>query len=62
VFAYASQVRVGDKVAVIGAGGIGFDVSEYLLQEAKTKIPIEERLNDVQGYVDIHTKQYLHYI
>jgi Zn-dependent alcohol dehydrogenase len=51
VFTNASmlQVRVGDKVAVIGAGGIGFDVSEFLLQEAKTKIPIEERLNDVQG-------------
>ncbi len=25
--------RVGQKVAVIGAGGIGFDVSEYLLEE-----------------------------
>ena len=26
-------VEVGKKVAVIGAGGIGFDVSEYLLQD-----------------------------
>ena len=27
------KVEVGQKVAVIGAGGIGFDVSEYLLHE-----------------------------
>ncbi|MCG7628678.1 NADPH-dependent 2,4-dienoyl-CoA reductase [Epibacterium sp. MM17-32] len=27
------KVQVGDKVAVIGAGGIGFDVAEYLLHE-----------------------------
>jgi len=27
------KVQVGQKVAVIGAGGIGFDVSEYLLHE-----------------------------
>ena len=27
------NVEVGQKVAVIGAGGIGFDVSEYLLHE-----------------------------
>jgi len=27
------QAPVGDRVAVIGAGGIGFDVSEYLVQD-----------------------------
>lgn len=32
------KVEVGDKVAVIGAGGIGFDVSEYLATE-KGKSP-----------------------
>ena len=30
------KVAVGDKVAVIGAGGIGFDVSEYLLHEGES--------------------------
>ncbi|MGR3976635.1 FAD-dependent oxidoreductase [Acinetobacter sp. 1207_04] len=35
VLSYAEVLRgapVGDKVAVIGAGGIGFDISEYLLK------------------------------
>ena len=27
--------QIGQKVAVIGAGGIGFDVSEYLVHEIK---------------------------
>ena len=27
------KVPVGDRVAVVGAGGIGFDVSEYLVQD-----------------------------
>eukprot|EP00903_Cladosiphon_okamuranus_P020651 g18961.t1 len=30
------KVPVGHKVAVIGAGGIGFDVSEYLLHEGES--------------------------
>jgi 2,4-dienoyl-CoA reductase (NADPH2) len=30
------QAQVGQKVAVIGAGGIGFDVSEYLTHEGKS--------------------------
>ena len=29
----AGGAEVGDRVAVIGAGGIGFDVSEYLVQD-----------------------------
>ena len=29
----AGKAEVGEKVAIIGAGGIGFDVSEYLVQE-----------------------------
>jgi len=35
VLSYAEVLRgapVGDRVAVIGAGGIGFDVSEFLLK------------------------------
>lgn len=31
-----NKVDVGDKVAVIGAGGIGFDVSEYLVHEGES--------------------------
>ena len=28
--------KIGQKVAVVGAGGIGFDVSEYLIHESRT--------------------------
>ena len=31
---------VGKRVAVIGAGGIGFDVAEYLLHDPSTSLPI----------------------
>jgi len=37
------QVRVGQSVAVIGAGGIGFDVSEFLVEEGHsptTDLPV----------------------
>jgi len=45
------KVHIGKKVAVIGAGGIGFDVAEYLLNyENKDKtvddMDIDEFLND----------------
>ncbi len=30
----SGRVQVGERVAIIGAGGIGFDVAEYLLDEA----------------------------
>ena len=33
------NVKVGKRVAVVGAGGIGFDVSEYLLHDPKTPLP-----------------------
>jgi 2,4-dienoyl-CoA reductase (NADPH2) len=34
------KVPVGKKVAIIGAGGIGFDVGEYLLHDAHDPLPI----------------------
>ena len=42
VLSYAEVLRgaeVGNKVAVIGAGGIGFDISEYLLKPPHQKQP-----------------------
>lgn len=33
------KVAVGDKVAIIGAGGIGFDVATYLSEKSLTKDP-----------------------
>jgi 2,4-dienoyl-CoA reductase (NADPH2) len=34
------KIPVGRKVAIIGAGGIGFDVGEYLLHDAHDPLPI----------------------
>src|SRR5450830_232139 len=34
------KIPVGKKVAIIGAGGIGFDVGEYLLHDAHDPLPI----------------------
>ncbi|MFD4180111.1 FAD-dependent oxidoreductase [Rhodococcus sp. NPDC058514] len=46
VLAYAELVRdgrpVGDRVAVIGAGGIGVDVSEYLTHESSPTLDLAE--------------------
>ncbi|MDA7593163.1 NADPH-dependent 2,4-dienoyl-CoA reductase [Rhodobacteraceae bacterium] len=40
VLSYAEVLKgkkkIGQKVAVVGAGGIGFDVSEYLIHESRT--------------------------
>jgi 2,4-dienoyl-CoA reductase (NADPH2) len=33
------NVKVGKRVAIIGAGGIGFDVGEYLLHDPKVQLP-----------------------
>lgn len=40
-------------MAVIGAGGIGFDVSEYLLGEKALETPAEERLKDVPSFLKV---------
>ncbi|NMM36103.1 MAG: NADPH-dependent 2,4-dienoyl-CoA reductase [Glaciimonas sp.] len=34
------QVKVGQRVAIIGAGGIGFDVGEYLLHDPEVALPV----------------------
>lgn len=47
------KAEVGRRVAVIGAGGIGFDVSEYLLGESVLDVPPEKRLDDVHGFLKV---------
>jgi len=43
----AGNAEVGEKVAVIGAGGIGFDVTEFLVQEHPSPtVNIEEWLEE----------------
>jgi 2,4-dienoyl-CoA reductase (NADPH2) len=34
------NMPVGQRVAIIGAGGIGFDVAEYLLHDPKVPLPV----------------------
>ncbi len=48
---------VGKKVAIIGAGGIGFDVAEYLLHDPATPLPIS--LNTWLGEwgIDLQARQ-----
>ncbi|MDY7026549.1 MAG: NADPH-dependent 2,4-dienoyl-CoA reductase, partial [Pseudomonadota bacterium] len=36
------EKQAGQKVAVVGAGGIGFDVSEYLVHSGPSPMPIDE--------------------
>lgn len=47
------KAEVGRRVAVIGAGGIGFDVSEYLLGEEVLDTPAEERLQDIPSFLKV---------
>ena len=43
----AGNAEVGEKVAVIGAGGIGFDVTEFLVQEHPSPtVNVEEWLEE----------------
>lgn len=51
VLSYIDVLRhnkpVGDKVAIIGAGGIGFDVAEYLSQEGESpSLNIEDFMHE----------------
>ncbi|CAM9543378.1 unnamed protein product [Phaeothamnion confervicola] len=45
------KAEVGRRVAIVGAGGIGFDVAEYLVEEDRARTPPEERLTDVAGFL-----------
>lgn len=47
------QAEVGRRVAVIGAGGIGFDVSEYLLGEKALETSHEKRIDDVPTFLKV---------
>jgi 2,4-dienoyl-CoA reductase (NADPH2) len=40
---------VGESVAIIGAGGIGFDMAEYLTHEGKSPSVNQERFNEEWG-------------
>lgn len=35
---YSGKAEAGERVAIIGAGGIGFDVAEYLLGDARESL------------------------
>lgn len=48
-----NKAEVGRKVAVIGAGGIGFDVSEYLLGEKTLKTRPEKRIEDIPHFLNV---------
>ncbi len=51
------NAKVGKRVAIIGAGGIGFDVGEYLLHDPK--LPLPEPLNHwlAEWGVDLNAQQ-----
>lgn len=50
------KAEVGQRVAIVGAGGIGFDVSEYLLHpEATLASTPEDRLEDVRGFLKVRS-------
>lgn len=48
---------VGKKVAIIGAGGIGFDVGEYLLHDPATPLPVPLSKWLGEWGIDLQAKQ-----
>jgi len=40
-----NKAKVGKRVAIIGAGGIGFDIAEYLLEHDDTNDENDEKIN-----------------
>lgn len=55
------KAKVGQRVAIIGAGGIGFDVSEYLMgADAVLETPPEDRREDVRSFLKVMTKEPWH--
>ena len=47
---------VGKRVAIIGAGGIGFDVAEYLLHDPSLALPLSIDHWTAEWGVDLHAK------
>lgn len=45
------KVKVGPKVAIIGAGGIGFDVAEYLTHGEHSTTQSEEGRSDIAAFM-----------
>jgi len=45
---------VGEKVAIIGAGGIGFDVAEYLIHDPRISLPVSVEHWCEDWGVDLH--------
>ncbi|HNA22052.1 MAG TPA: FAD-dependent oxidoreductase, partial [Agitococcus sp.] len=60
VLSYLDVLRdkkpVGQRVAVIGAGGIGFDLSEFLLHDASVSLPISTQAWCAEWGVDLQAK------
>src|SRR5205807_894554 len=60
VLSYLDVLRnnapVGKRVAVIGAGGIGFDVSEFLLHDPQVALPVPLDNWLHEWGVDLHAK------
>ncbi|MCB1660327.1 MAG: FAD-dependent oxidoreductase, partial [Pseudomonadales bacterium] len=60
VLSYLDVLRdkkpVGQRVAVIGAGGIGFDLSEFLLHDASISLPISTQAWCAEWGVDLQAK------
>ncbi len=44
----SGRIEAGRRVAVIGAGGIGFDVAEYLLHEDTREAPLDDAVRQFQ--------------
>ncbi len=60
VLSYLDVLRdkkpVGKRVAIIGAGGIGFDVGEYLLHNPEHSLPLAKEHWTAEWGVDLHAK------
>ena len=58
VLSYIDVLRdkktVGERVAVIGAGGIGFDLSEFLLHDPKVALPVSKEAWYAEWGVDVN--------
>ena len=48
------NVTVGQRVAIIGAGGIGFDVAEFLLHDPQVRLPVALNHWLAEWGVDLH--------